>query len=267
MILIDFSQIAVGTCIEYNIRNPSQELDLNLMRHMLLSQIIGINKKFRKYNKCVVCFDSHHYWRKKVFPFYKSNRRADREKLEFDWGNFFTNLDQLKVEFKENIPFVFLEVEEAEADDLIAVISRAYSPYEKILIVSSDKDFLQLQKNTTQIEQWSLYKKKFLDASVYSLHEHVCRGDIGDGIPNCLSDDDAISNKLKRCKPIRATSISTMNVESEGYKRNNQLINFDFIPEDLSKTILLTFKEYDINNNFFKYCLSHRLKKILESGI
>lgn len=267
MILIDFSQIAVGTCVEFNIRNPEQILDLNLMRHMLLNQIIGISKKFRKYGKCIVCFDSHSYWRKKVFPFYKLNRRADREKLEFNWKEFFENIEKLKIEFKENIPFIFLEVDEAEADDLIAILSKSYSPHEKIIIVSSDKDFLQLQKNSTNIEQWSPYKRKFLDATSYSLHEHICRGDIGDGIPNCLSDDDAIFDKTKRCKQIRTANISKIDIESSGYKRNNQLINFDFIPEYLKKKILISFNQYNIHNNFFKYCLNHKLTKILESGI
>ena len=70
------------------------------------------------------------------------------------------------------------------------------------MVLSGDKDFIQLQKYPF-VSQYNPIQKKFMsgiDPKQYIL-EHVIKGDRSDGIPNFLSDDDTFV-KNKRQRPL-----------------------------------------------------------------
>ena len=159
---------------------------------MILSTLLFYRRKFRdQYGDLVICCDSKKSWRKDIFPFYKANRKSTRAKDDIDWNGIFEVINSITQDLKSKFPYAVISVDQAEADDIIGVLAKNYYRNEKIMIVSSDKDFLQLQKYYS-VEQYSPTQKKLLQSSspYQYLKEHIMKGDRGDGIPNFLSDDD-----------------------------------------------------------------------------
>jgi hypothetical protein len=285
MILFDFSQIAISNSMDY-FRKTGQAIDVELLRHIALNSVLTLNSKLKKVDEeTVICFDGRNYWRKAIFPPYKQNRHSEHEKSSFDWDMFYKGFNQIKTEFQENLPFKCIEVISAEADDIISVLShigvRERLP---VTIVSSDKDFLQLQNLSPLVRQFSPFMKKFIsiENSKYDLFEHIVRGDSGDGIPNILSDDDTFITDGKRSKPIRSKQIiewKDIGIESgdkfcnsvamlEKLHRNQLLIDLTKIPSDLFKTIEdQYYAEKPSRGNLFHYLTTHKLKKIMSSGL
>lgn len=184
IILFDFSQIVISSAIEIFSHTKSQ-VDLPLLRHIAINNILSYKKRFQSsLDQIVICFDGRDYWRKKIFPFYKQNRRLAHDESIFDWNSFYVIFDKIKNEIKNSLPFKVVEVYECEADDVIAVISKYQCPHQdKIIIVSSDKDLIQIQDNIcSKVQQWSPFHKKFISAKTndYDLFEHIVRGDSGD---------------------------------------------------------------------------------------
>lgn len=286
-LLLDFSQIVISAAVDYHVQTKSQ-VSLDLLRHISLNNILSYKKKFRlDLSDLIICCDGRDYWRKVIFPLYKQNRKKDHDKSKFDWKIFFENFNQIKSELVVDLPFKVVEVRGCEADDVIAVLCQYFCPHEsKVIVVSSDKDLLQIQDNLCRkVQQWSPFHKKFITttSNKYSLFEHIVRGDSGDGIPNIASDDDVFMVDGKRSKPIKATSI--MQWEAQGgiafpekfclsenmldrFKRNAQLIDLREIPKDLVKGIVDQYSSYQPSNKgVFDYLVKHRLKKILELGV
>lgn len=247
------------------LKNDDGELDEGMVRHMVLSSLKSYKKKFsEEYGQMILCYDSKHYWRKEVFPHYKQNRKKDREKSKFDWNKIFECLNKIRDEIRDNFPFIVIEVQGAEADDVIAILCKYQSirnislqkqnkSLEKTLVLSGDKDFIQLQKYPS-VSQFNPLQKKFvtgIDPKMY-VKEHIIKGDRSDGIPNFLSPDDTFVEG-KRQKPISLKNIdkwiqrdpeSYCNDEQlRNYHRNKILVDLDQIPEDLEKNIIKSFSD------------------------
>ncbi len=247
------------------LKNNDDELDEDMVRHMVLSSLKSYKKKFtEEYGQMILCYDSKHYWRKQVFPYYKQNRKKDRQKSKFDWNKIFDCLNKIRDEIRDNFPFIVIEVYGAEADDVIAILCKYQSirnislqkqnrTPEKTLVLSGDKDFIQLQKYPS-VSQFNPLQKKFvtgIDPKMY-VKEHIIKGDRSDGIPNFLSPDDTFVEG-KRQKPISIKNIDKWiqrdpetycNEEQlRNYHRNKKLVDLDQIPEDIEKDIINSFAE------------------------
>ncbi len=159
MLLIDYSAVVVSNLLADIQSNRIQStLDDALVRHTILDTLRSYNAKFKnEYGRMVLCIDGRDYWRKKIFPYYKFRRQKDKEKNQksgkIDWKEIYRILDMIKEELRENFPYQIIEVAEAEADDSIAVLSRVASETEKVLIVSSDHDLIQLVKKNVDVWQ------------------------------------------------------------------------------------------------------------------
>jgi len=279
MILIDLNQVLISNLMQQINSNPKMKLDEPLIRHMVLNSLRSYAKQFKsKYGDIVVACDSKKYWRRDIFPFYKAHRKSDREKSEFDWHLIFQTLNKIRDELKENFPYKVLEVEGAEADDIIAVLTGRMSPNEDILILSSDKDFVQLQKYKNVI-QYSPILKKFVksDNPYQYIKEHIIKGDRGDGIPNFLSPDNVFAlgdrqksintKKLSEWLHMEPEQFCTNEVMLRGYKRNQQLVDLDFIPEEIKVQIV---KAYDSaktgsKQKMLNYFIEKRLRNLIET--
>jgi hypothetical protein len=278
MILIDYSQLSISAIMAYTNHNPKEKLDEGLIRHLILNSIRTSNKQFgTKYGKLVICCDNKEYWRKDVFPFYKSHRKKDRDKSAFDWKMIFDNLSKIKEELKRSFPYKVIEIEKAEGDDIIAILSARFSPQEDVLILSSDKDFLQLQKYKN-VQQYSPILKRFIrtENPSGSVKEHILRGDKGDGIPNFLSADNtfAIGERQKTLNTKKLLEwinqdpsvFCVTDTMTRGYKRNQMLVDFDHIPDFISSKIVETFESTKTNAKsvMLNYFIEKRLTNLLE---
>jgi 5'-3' exonuclease len=279
MILLDFSNIIVGSIMVAHKVPDEERFGEDFIRHLVLNSIRSYRNKYKnKYGEIVICTDFHSSWRKEVFPFYKAHRKVAREKQKvekgMDWSALFDTISKIIVEIDTFFPYKVIRVPHAEGDDVIAVLSRAFK--EKSLIVSSDKDFSQLYKYNW-VRQFSPMKQKMLngiDPIVY-LKEHIIRGDKGDGIPNILSADDCIVNGVRQ-KPISKKKVANWLVQDphdfndemkSGWIRNKILIDFDLIPKKITEAILEQYnseKKYQ-QGQLMNYFIKNRLKYLMEN--
>jgi 5'-3' exonuclease len=101
--------------------------------------------KFKEeYGTMVLCSDAGNPWRRDFFPNYKYSRKQSRLDGPFDWDNIFKIITEIKNEIAKSFPYVVMYVENAEADDIIAILCKLREE-DKYLIISGDKDFIQLQ--------------------------------------------------------------------------------------------------------------------------
>lgn len=271
MILIDINQIAISNMMQAIKQNNI--FDIKLLRHMILTAIRSFKNRFSdEYGDVILCSDANRYWRKTVFPYYKANRKKVQAESGIDWNLIFIKLNLIKTEIQENMPYKFMVVPHCEADDIIAVISS--NTTEPVLIISSDKDFIQLHKYK-HVTQYSPIQKKFLvvDDPVLFLEDKIIHGDVGDGIPNILSDDDTFIAG-KRQNRITSKFVESFNKYTvatnyyQKYDRNNTLINFDCIPMEIRGQILLEYDKPVIGSSdkATKYLMRNGLKVLLWNG-
>ena len=274
MILVDMNQISLASLMMHLHMNKG-ELDEEMVRHMILNSVRMYRTMFNEdYGEIVLTYDSRAYWRREVFPQYKHSRRKSREADGKDWNSIFEVLNQIKDEIKEFLPYKVVETYGAEADDVIATLCKHYQS-EKIMIVSGDKDFIQLQKYNN-VSQYSPITKKLVngvDAVVY-IKEHILKGDKSDGIPNVLSPDHTFTDELrqrpltsKKINSIMAQDFDDLNDElKRNYQRNDALINLDNIPEELEQSILDDFKGATCGDRskLLDYFMDKRLKTLTE---
>ena len=277
MILVDMNQISVASVMMHLHISKSKEIDDNVVRHMILNSLRMYRTRFSsEFNELVLCYDSKHYWRRDYFPEYKSGRRKTREKSSHDWDAIFLCLNQIKDELRNYMPYKFLEIYGAEADDIIGALCSEYS--EEIMIISGDKDFIQLQK-FPNVKQYSPITKKMVNGKNPGgyLKEHIFRGDTSDGIPNVLSPDNTFTEGLRQ-KPLGKNKIASW-VEHEfedvapndevkrNYQRNRKLIDLTYTPDELSMEIISTYKEapFGDRSKILNYFMQNRLRNLTES--
>ena len=279
MILLDFSNIIIGSIMVSHKIPDTERFGEDFIRHLVLNSIRSYRNKYKsKYGEIVICTDFHSSWRKEIFPFYKAHRKVERDKQKvekgMDWSALFETINKIIVEIDTFFPYKVIRVEHAEGDDVIAVLSKTFK--EKSLIVSSDKDFSQLYKYKW-VRQFSPMKQKMLNGidPIMYLKEHIIRGDKGDGIPNILSDDDCIVNGVRQ-KSISKKKIVNWLVQDphdfndemkRGWIRNKILIDFDLIPEPITTAILKQYneeKKYQ-QGQLINYFIKNRLKYLMEN--
>lgn len=241
MILVDTNQLFLASYFVH--RKMHDGLNEGMLRHLFLNTIRMYRKQFKNdYGEVVLCLESSNCWRKQVFPNYKANRKKAKD--EHDWKTVFEYFENYLSEINEIFPWMMLRVPTAEADDIIAVVCQQFHCDEKILILSNDKDFMQLQRYPA-IKQYSPIKKELLQCTQPKdfLLEHILKGDVSDGIPNILSDDDTFVVHGKRQRSLGKKKmlqmISDGNLSAmEHWERNQTLVDFTRIPDTLREAII-----------------------------
>lgn len=291
MILVDYSQVSLAAILTFQRELKGTESEVkNLIRHVTLSTIKSYKKKYGKeFGELVVCCDGRKYWRKEAFAHYKAGRKKARDASDLDWKLIFDTLTEMREDIAEHFPWRVIHVDRAEADDVIATMTKwvqtnqlvqqgLMEEPQKVLIISSDKDFKQLQL-FGDVKQWSPMQKKYITTTKTELRdwmiEHIVKGDAGDGVPNILSVDDVFV-KGERQKPVSAKRLAEFiengydacrtDQEKAGWARNKRMVDFAYIPEDVQNDIVQTY----LNNapkgdkqDVFNYLVEHRCRLLL----
>ena len=278
-VLMDFSQVMLATLFA-NIGNHTNiELDENLLLHMFLMSLKHNRTKFKdEYGEVVICADGKNSWRRDIFPYYKAGRRDGREKSELDWNLLFGMINNIREDLNTHFPYKVIQIDKCEADDIIGVVCNEYGTplntgSERFLILSGDKDYIQLQRHAN-IDQYDPVRKKFIrhDDPEQYLREHVLKGDSGDGVPNVLSADNCLVVGVRQ-KPMTKKRIELFtsipdnmdeNVKTN-YQRNKRLIDLSETPEQYRKQIL---EEYSTEktvgrSKLFNFFVTKKLKNLL----
>lgn len=280
MILVDLNQVLLSGLMAQISSQKNVALEESLVRHMILNILRTHLKNFRKdYGEVVLCCDNRKYWRKEFFPFYKAGRKKNREKSDLNWHLIFDMLAKFKLELKENFPYKVVDVENAEADDIIGTLAPLYVAHENVLIISSDGDFLQLQRYNTQkyeIKQYNPALKKYVVSQnpLIELKEKIIKGDKGDGIPNIISPSDCFVREVRQT-PIHKAKLEKFLVEDSslyhseakvGFSRNQTLIDLSFIPEEIKNKIINTYNETKpaSRSKILDYFIANKLKNLMD---
>jgi len=277
MIIFDYQQIAISNLME-QIGSSKTPVDEGLVRHMILNTIRTYVKKFKESHgpEVIIACDNRNYWRRDYFPHYKAGRKKARAASGHDWSSIFESLNKIREELKESSPYKVIDVEGAEADDVIGTLVQKYAATEKVMILSSDKDFAQLQRYPN-VEQFSPILKKFIKEPfpLVQLKQLIIRGDKGDGIPNILSSDD-IFVVGGRQKPITESKIiKWINQDPKefcndemfrNFSRNELMIDLTKVPTELKEKILNTYESSKgkTKQEFMNYMIANRLKNLIE---
>lgn len=277
MIILDYNQIALSNIIAQKLA-PEEDL----IRHMILNSIRMYNQKFKKdYGDIVIASDGAMSWRRTYFPNYKASRRKNREESAVDWNEIFRILKTVREELMEYSQYRVINIDGCEADDVIGTLvenTQEFGKHESVMIVSSDKDFVQLHRYGN-VKQYSPMQKKFVvekNPRSY-FFEHVLRGDTGDGVPNILSGDNVFVDGIRQ-KPLSASKLeeyirhaedlrSVMNDEVyRNYQRNKKLIDLTETPQDLKEKIINTYEGHKPphKSKFLNYLIKKRCKLLIE---
>jgi len=280
MILVDMNQISLASVMMHLNITKRDSVEPGMVRHMILNSLRMYRQMFNEeYGELVICYDSKHYWRRDYYPEYKASRKKTRDSSGHDWDDIFEFLNMMKEEIKDNFPYKVLEVYGAEADDIIATLCHELEfDNGKTLILSGDKDFVQLQKYRN-VTQYSPITKKFvngIDPNEY-LYEHILKGDTGDGVPNVLSPDNTFVDGLRQ-KPLSKKKIAEWagpmceqmlpNDEvKRNYQRNKKLIDLTQSPNEL---FMECKKAYDDapegdRSKLLNYFIKNRLQELTNS--
>jgi len=270
--LVDFSQIVIGS---FMMASKFSDADIDTVRPAVLNTLRIYRTKFvSEFGELILCCDDRKTWRKDIFPNYKASRKKTRAATSIDWDKLYECLNQLKEELTEWFPYKLIQVEKAEADDVIAILVELIN--ERSLILSSDKDFVQLHK--FNVRQYSPMQKKFVEGDAkWSLHEKIIKGDVGDGVPNIMSDDNVFVDEGRRQKPITKKKVDAwydldpdMYCSSEmlrNYNRNKQLVDLSEVPSSIRINITKQFETIAVGDRkrLLTYFINHRLKNLTES--
>jgi hypothetical protein len=281
MILIDLNQVLLSGLMAQISNSKGVKLEESLIRHMILNIIRTHLKNFRKdYGEVVLCCDNRKYWRKEWFPYYKAGSKKTREKSDLNWHLIFDMLTKFKQELKDNFPYKVVDVDGAEADDIIGTLVPRHIMNEDVLIISSDGDFLQLQqyngRSKFKVKQYNPAQKKFIvsDNPLDELKEKIIKGDKGDGIPNVLSPSDCFVRDLRQT-PITKGKLDKLmeknytEWEDEnakiGFTRNQTLIDLRHIPSDIKSKIINTYEEtIPVKGKLLDYFITNKLSNLMD---
>ena len=288
MIVVDFNQTAISNLMAELRGRTDVEVNVPLLRHMIINAIRGYRNRFHEeYGEIVIACDNRRYWRRDVFPHYKASRKKARESSGYDWPSIFDALHMIRNELDEYFPYPFIDVDGAEADDIIGTLAeysqtqttpgKLFDEAEPFLIISGDHDFQQLQK-WENVKQWSPIKKAFVkikEPAHAVLMEHIITGDKGDGVPNILSPGDTFVEG-KRQRPIRKAVLAEWKLQkpeewvssdmAARYNRNKQLVDLSMTPTEIKEGIIESY-EKQLNKDrsqLLNYFIKYRLKNMMD---
>ena len=278
-ILVDYNQVMLASLFAGIGNHTDMDVDENLLRHMFLNSLRANRKKFKEeYGEIVLCIDNKDVWRRDYYPYYKANRKKSRDESDLDWNKLFDSIHRIRSEIEEFFPYKVVSVERCEADDVIATIVHEFGSElnigsEKFLILSGDKDFIQLH-NYANVDQYNPVMKKWIrnDNPDKYLREHVLKGDVGDGIPNILSADNCLAIG-ERQKPMTKKRMALFledpkNMDEETrlrYNRNKKMIDLSEIPDEYREKILAEYnKDKEVGReHLFNFFVKKKLKNLI----
>lgn len=280
-LIFDFNQTVISS-ISIGSKNFGSDLTIDMIRHIILNNLLFYKKKFRDYPDVIIACDGPNSWRRRDFPYYKAMRRKNKGESPLDWKVIYEAIDSLEEELTNYFPYKVVRVDGAEGDDVIAVLVKHFheNPEDltppRIKIISSDKDFRQLQIFPGVSQYSSIQKVDVIenDPKRY-LFEMILRGDSSDGVPNFLSSDSCFVDGIRQ-RPLRETRIEECwktqdptqfcsTEELSNFSRNKKMVDLvnDEIPEDIVSSILTAYenaptpKKSSLLTYFTKYRLNN----------
>tara|TARA_Y100000389_G_scaffold50722_1_gene46423 strand:+ start:8933 stop:9736 length:804 start_codon:yes stop_codon:yes gene_type:complete len=200
------------------------------------NDISKLSKKWKtSTNNIFFCLDCSrvNIWRNDIHDSYKSHRiqNANFNRSIFDFFKLHNNFSQI-------------QVDHLEADDIVSIIFlqiRSISQTHPVIIITNDSDYLQLSDSNTTIynmQMKDISSRLQFDCIKKELFYKALMGDKSDNIIKC--------GNIKKSEAIKITNLEEEErkkwIEKFKYKdeyyKNQKLIDFRFIPDDLRNKCL-----------------------------
>lgn len=279
-IIIDMNQVMISNLMKQIGNHTNSKIEENMIRHMILNSLRSYKVKFsNEYGDIIIACDGSNCWRKEVYPYYKANRKKIREKTEVDWKSIFEFMNKIVNEIRDNFPYKVMHIERVEADDIIASVIKhiriTKESNEKILILSADKDFIQLH-TYENVNQYDPVRKKWISSENPKryLLEHILKGDSGDGVPNIISSDNCfvigqrqLPMTKKKIDYFLNTDLNKYdNIHLKNYERNKKLIDLNEIPNEIYEKIISDYIQEKIKDrkSLINYFMKNKLNNLIE---
>lgn len=299
-LILDASNLVYRTFFANN-RPTGGEFDVEMCYLATFNSLAKYHRKYQA-NDVVIVFDMPNSWRKlytkdtehcKTHKIYKGQRRqnlTESEKLKL--AELDRHLDELATLFVERSGLIVLRRKYLEADDLIAGFVQKFKDHKNI-IVSADKDFIQLLRNgnVTLIDPLTDTPRDLKDwnhDAEYFMFEKCFRGDAGDNIqssyPRLRSDkiQKAYTDEFLRTNLMNHKFIVEMidkdgklkekkYVTKELYEENQLLMDLTKQPEYIRELMDETIEAALVNRgkynlvDFVKFCRKHHLQVIIDN--
>lgn len=269
VLIIDLHNLAYR-CVFSSIHvSPEDGEHFYLWKHMVLNSIFNSIKKFKP-NTVVLAVDRKGNWRYNIYEQYKSNRKDNREKSVVDFDKFYPIFNEFVEDIKKTFTNIYtLCIDNCEADDIIAILSKFIFNESNLTIISSDKDMSQLLINRN-IKQFDAMNNKFIESinPKKDLDIKILTGDKSDTIP-------PVRKKVgvKTAEKILNEGLDTFLNKPENselkinWERNKQLIDFNFIPNYIKESIINTYNQYPLkaieSMNIMPFFVRNKLNKIM----
>ena len=277
MFIVDLNQVMISNLMVQLGNHTNMKLEESMVRHMVLNSLRSYKSKYgNEFGEMIIAADNTNYWRRKFFPYYKASRKENQKKSDLDWNAIFEAFNMIRQELKDYFPYRVIDIESAEADDVIGTLVKEFHDRESILILSGDKDFIQLQ-TYPNVKQYDPVRKRWIahNNPEQYLKEHILKGDSGDGIPNILSNDNCfvVKERQKRLTAKKIETILNSKVEdlsediARNYFRNATLIDLSKTPEEIQKKVLTSYHEQagKKKTKLLDFFIEKRLKNLIEN--
>ena len=288
--LLDFSQLIMAAAFqEFGKDAGYPKVTTAMTRHLVLNSIRKNIVQFKKlgYTIPIICVDNskNGYWRRTKSYYYKKNRAKAREESQFDWEGLHAAMHIIIDEMEKYMPYIVMNMDKVEADDHIAVLTKLLTGLgHPVMIVSSDGDFTQLHK-FPGVKQWSPMQKEYVKTksgdALMDCVTKVVKGDKKDNVSSIKVRGDFYytHEEGERTPPTRAAELEQIALNyydhdvlktlltEEQYNRfceNQLLIDMDFIPTEISASILERYNNYIIpaKSKVYPYFVKSGLSKL-----
>lgn len=189
-------------------------------------------------------------FRKKLYPEYKAQRKLIPKQYNVSvLKEYIQNVIFKELEIEKRYGYKIIKVDGCESDDIIAVLMKKYDNYACRILISSDRDFLQLENvnqydfGGNRIERIVKGNEDYvLNTKEYLLWK-ILKGDPSDNIKNVFPRfGDIKSYRLVKDKPTLKKMLSESQEAYNRFKMNKTLIDFREIPPEIEEKIYKAIK-------------------------
>jgi 5'-3' exonuclease, N-terminal resolvase-like domain/T4 RNase H, C terminal len=231
----------------------NNELTKELILHGIISIIKSSACRYKVDGILVAC-DSKNNWRKDIYPEYKGNRNKEKDEYFIDVVDAIQQAEEF-FNTCTNIPAI--KVDNAEADDIIAISTKTSK--HKTVILSSDKDFIQLLDDKTRLYSPTTKNERKTFDRDFDLFVKCIRGDPGDNIHAAYP-----RVRTKRLQEVWGDKLKMANLMEEKrkidgkkvgnfYEFNRRLIDLDQIPQGIQYSISQQLETISDSNSYGRY--------------
>ena len=216
--------------------------DMGFFYHILFNKY---NYLFKTYGNLIICHEGKGSleWRRKIYNDYKRNRdKSKQEQSYLDLKSVFPVVESVL----DLYPTKQIKIDGMEADDVMYALAMEFAEKgEDVLVVSTDKDMIQLKNKYDSIDVYSPMKKMFYEKVPNIVMEKAICGDASDNIPGLYRVGPKTLEKMLVDPDLWKKKMANGNQKI--YESFTQIIDLSKFPADKHEAAVEMYKNNDYN--------------------